>query len=766
MRSFLLAVMVSLLSAPIAAELLPPPEINIEQQTLFNEWQSYYQKTSALHKKPNGHNEATYLNELIFSESPYLLQHAHNPVNWKPWQAAVLQEAKSQNKLIFLSIGYSTCHWCQVMEKESFVDAELAQRLNKDYLAIKVDREELPHIDDYYASALEHVKGSAGWPISAIITGDGLPLFIDSYLTKKQLTVLLTKINRIWLSQPDFLLSNAQEIDALVRKTDQPTIDIKAIEKQYLALNLNKKLLEALDVDQGGFKGEVKFPSEAMLLYGLDQLRRAPNPKLEAAIKLQLDNMLTRGLYDPIDGGFHRYSTHADWTTPHFEKMLYNQVQLIEVYAQAYQYFKEPHYLTVVKETSEFLFDHFYIQDKGFASAMDANFKGVEGGYHLWSQAEITSLNDEKGLLRIEPFNSKGSDKFHIFLPQPSAEITRFDIQNIRLKLQKLRAEKGSLNIDHKILTGWNGLAIKSLVTASHALNNLKHIQKAQEIAHYLWDKRFQPLTGYLSRTGFKQNQPEHANSIHLEDYAYFTDALIALYDATGETSWLSKARNVINAATEQLQDSDGGFFNTAHQNSHLALKKNHDSELISAPAVMLHAQQQLSRRETPQAPSNSIQNLRLNLQTELLKAPLNHLYSAFSLNQVAQGSTANIRYFASAKGKITFLCQRIVKKQCLELDIHIQLADGWHINSNTPLQDYLIPTQVVVPSGFEMIYPQEKPVVLGFQKEPLSVFEGDFKITIKGSPHSNELVYLKLPLQACSDNQCLLPESFTFLMK
>lgn len=760
--------------------ILQPPQLNEIQQKKFSEWKNYFLELTAERKEqPFGaKNSPIFLNELIYSKSPYLLQHAHNPVNWKSWSGALLQKAKDENKLIFLSIGYSTCHWCHIMEKESFKDVEIASLINKDYLAIKVDREELPHIDDYYASALEQVKGSAGWPITVIINGDGLPIFIDSYLNKQKLSKLLARVNTVWGKQPDFLLLNAKTIDSMVREGFSPSLreDKKAeIQEKYEQLELNKKLIETLDFKDGGFKGQVKFPSESMILYVLDQLRREGDPQLEKAIKLQLDRMISGGLYDHIGGGFHRYSTDADWMVPHYEKMLYNQAQMIEVYSQAYRFFRKSAYRKVVETNVEFLLKEFYITGKGFATAIDADFNGKEGGYYLWTSQEIENIKELElvkqniNLFKTYSVIDKSSNgaMYGVYFPSALDGSKTDIVEKIRKKLIDIRKTKGYPHVDDKVLTGWNALAIKSLLTAGELLGNQDYIVKAEYFAELLWTKRFDESSGFLSRTGFEDSKSSELllKRVYLEDYAYFANAIIHLYDVTENIIWLKRAEQIKNAILDNFLDKDGGLFNVSKQSAGLHLKRSSDSELLSPTAVAIDVLSKLERRMGTNLLKRQYSNIIHYLRLKVVADPLNHLYGNLTLNVIERGTTESRRYFALAKGVLKFSCKNYIRDSCSELVINISLDEGWHINSNAPLQDYLVPTKLVSDEGVRVSYPEKKLVKLGFQEGPLSVYQGQFNITIQKTDNHLTREFFTLPLQACSHKLCLLPEKFIFSM-
>jgi len=737
-----------------AQSYLPPPEITNSELVQFSKWKSVYNeqiKTETKEQHNNSPENSIYLNELILSQSPYLIQHSTNPINWKPWSNNLLEKAKMEDKLIFLSIGYSTCHWCHVMREESFTDVSVAKVINAGFHAIKVDREELPHIDDYYMRALQQVKGEAGWPITAIIDGDGLPVFIDSYLPKQKLLKLLPRLNQIWQQQPEFLLSTAEKIDSLINQNVENTAE--TISSEELLSSINNKLIKLLDKEHGGFIGSVKFPSEAMLLYSLDQLRRKPNVALEKLVKLQLDKMITSGIYDHLSGGFHRYTTDPSWLVPHFEKMLYNQAQLIIVYSLAYEHFKEPEYLETVRQTANFLLSDFLINGKGFVSAFDADFKGEEGGYYLWDKIELDSLDISKN--EYKNYSVEGTNKVGIILKSASEETKE--------KLLAVRANRGDIYFDRKILTSWNALALKSLVYASNLLNDEVYLQTAIKLADKFWEQRFNDKTGHLARTGYS---PTHTSQEqYLADYAYLADAFLAIYDTSGEQRWLERATKLSSYAKSFFSNNEGAFSNVSDIAGGFASFKVSDSELISPAVTLNDVIFKLDKRLGKKINASSYLNQKNNLVENIASQPMSHLYAALVLNNLLNGTQDTNRYFAAANGKVHLSCQKIDQYGCVEFHLDITLKEGWHINSNKPLQDYLIATQLDVPTGYVVEYPQSQIVELGFQPEALSVYENSLTIRIVRKIKASKRLYLNLPLQACNDRVCLLPETLNFVM-
>jgi len=737
--------------------LLSPPKISHEEQKDFLKWKQFYvenQSSFSFHSTHKKH----YINELIMSSSPYLVQHATNPINWKPWGRELLTKAKRENKLIFLSIGYSTCHWCHVMNRESFTQLSIANELNNEYYSIKVDREELPHVDEYYTSALQQLKGEAGWPITAIINGDGLPIFVDSYMKTEKLLKLLQRVKHVWREQPGFLLRAAENIDLLIKKESLNHLSTSS--EEFELSSINQKLVPLLDSENGGFLGDVKFPSEPMLLYVLDQLKRKHNKPLELLLKTQLDNMLLSGIFDHVGGGFHRYTTDKTWTVPHYEKMLYNQAQLIIVYAQAYEYFNDPKYLEIVAKTSETLLNDFYKEALGFVSAFDADFKGEEGGYYLWDDQELAKLDVAKDFYRT--YEVPGETKKGIVFKWGDDQESFQTVDSVRKKVLKIRSDRGELYYDNKILTGWNAQAVKALIRSGKLLKREGYIHQAKKVLNYFWSERFDSSNGFLSRTGYDASNKKQS---YLEDYAYLVDAYIELYDYDGDDIWLERAEIIQGYAISFFKDEDGGFFNVSDRSDHLSSKKSVDTELISPTAVIIGNQLKLDRMIGKKTRPNPYRLFEQFLFNRVSSQPLNHLYTSLILNNLRNGTTQNKRYFASANGIVDFVCIRSDLRGCYQLEININLKSGWHINSNKPLQDYLVPTSINLPQGISVEYPENKIVSLGFQPEALSVYEGGFTIRLTKQEQKSDRVYLSLPLQACNDRICMLPETMNFVM-
>jgi uncharacterized protein YyaL (SSP411 family) len=552
--------------------------------------------------------ETKHTNRLAKETSPYLLLHAHNPVDWYPWGPEAFEKAKKENKLIFLSIGYSSCHWCHVMERQSFNDPAIAKLMNDWFVCIKVDREERPDVDNIYMTAL-HVQGShGGWPLSMFMLPDGKPLGGGTYWPPEDrvedgetiagFKTILTKVHEDWQKRPDKLKELGGALaDGVQRALTTPG-------KQVVPVVLNNELIQgAVDAakeeydplhggfgsPQRGFRGP-KFPQAPVLQFLLAEYERSKNADLLKMLTHTLDRMALGGLYDHLGGGFHRYTVEREWKIPHFEKMLYDNAQLISVYSAAYRLTKKPLYRRVVEETIAFL-KRDMSSGAGFYSALDADSEDEEGKYYLWTAKQIDQAlpRDEAELFKSVYGVDKGpnfEDKFNIlFLPQTYADaaaarqwsedqlLTR--LQPARAKLLAIRSKRPRPLLDTKILTGWNGLMIVALCDAGMALDRKDYVENAARTAAYLFSN-FRHNDGYLFRTRPIVNGSLGDPKLHgcLEDYAFLVHGLLELHNATTEKRWLDSAVAVTSTMIDRFADTtNGGFYFTAKDQEQLFVR-------------------------------------------------------------------------------------------------------------------------------------------------------------------------------------------------
>ncbi len=501
--------------------------------------------------------EHPYTNALNNENSPYLKQHAHNPVNWYPWGEEALEKAKNENKLIFLSIGYSTCHWCHVMEEESFEDKSIAELLNRDYISIKVDREQFPQIDKKYQQLFKFLNGrSGGWPLSVFLTPRQKPFYVTTYIPKEQgygsegMLTLLPRYAKTFRENSKQIIELASKYEMLTKKGfsgqrrvikfDQKLIDsvVGALEDQY-------------DVENGGFGDRPKFPEASKIALLLDIYQINGNSKAFSMAKQSLIKMAQSGLYDQIDGGFFRYTTDRKWQSPHFEKMLYTNAQLISMYARLYRMDPNPLYFKVVRETIDEM-DRRFMQKGLYFSASDADSDGEEGGYFIYDYRQIVRGLKDGGLtdgdiestlryLGIEEDGNIDGDLSHIHLT--SSKVPR-EISYVKDYLKTLRSSRTFPFIDQKIITAWNAMMVKSLFTVARI--DPMYVEEGKVRMDALLSKMSKGDKMYHQVLAGKQPQQEGL----LEDYAFVVDALIEAHQVTLENRYLDLAENFAKKAT------------------------------------------------------------------------------------------------------------------------------------------------------------------------------------------------------------------------
>ena len=564
---------------------------------------------------PRGHKP----NQLATQTSPYLLMHAHNPVDWYPWESAAFEKAKRENKPIFLSIGYSSCYWCHVMERESFMDAEIAAFLNQYFVCIKVDREERPDVDDIYMTSIQLLTGRGGWPLTVFMTPEGLPFLGGTYFPARQgdrgsrigFLELITSIAELWKQKPGPLKEQAQRLTAAVAEVlreqqgnRQQTPDPVQVERVQNAMR------EQFDPTYGGFGAppfpahQPKFPSPPELLYLADRMAREQDREAEQMLTLTLDKMAQGGIRDHLGGGFHRYSVDRFWKIPHFEKMLYDNAQLASLYAEAYALTKNQVYRQVAEELLDFVLREMRDPQGGFYTAIDAETDAEEGKFYRWEKTElekVLSLEDFSWLAPLYDFagppnfEHDGHAYYVLQLPESPKRLAAdrdLDVEALEQKMRPLRerlltarSKKERPLTDTKILTAWNGLMIRGLADAGRIFKDERYLEAAEQAASFVLQHLQQP-DGRLARTYREGNAKLNA---YLVDYAFLVDGLIALHRATGNPQWVEEARRLMDKQIDLFWDDEqSGFFFTSddHETLIARAKKQTDSVLPSGNSV------------------------------------------------------------------------------------------------------------------------------------------------------------------------------------
>jgi uncharacterized protein YyaL (SSP411 family) len=537
------------------------------------------------------------MNRLIHALSPYLLQHAHNPVDWQEWSDSALQQAKSENKPILVSIGYSACHWCHVMEKESFEDAEVAKIMNQNYVCIKIDREERPDLDAIYMEAAQAFGSNGGWPLHAFLTPEGKPFYGGTYFPKHKWIEILQRLADIFRERPQEVLESAEKVTAFLRKKDSEKYklygDSIAFKKETVAA-IYDDFSQHLDSDFGGFGSAPKFPMPVYYEFLLQYLYLFR--KEEAAIKatkehliFSLDQMIFGGIYDQIGGGFARYAVDNEWFLPHFEKMLYDNAQLIGLYAQAYALTGLERYKETVYQTVEFLERELKNKEGGgFYSALDADSEGEEGKFYVWKETELVQILGESDFQFVRNYyHTTAQGNWHeaqaniLFRNQTDADFAsvygwevekvKEKVKQIQTKLFHFRQKRIPPHTDDKILTSWNALTIKGLCEAYFAFGEERWKDLALETAHFIETQM--RSEGKLLHTYRKGQARIEA---FLEDYAALIEAYIWLYQATFDEKWLERAAQDVAFTLAHFWDSQENlfFFNAQKEKSDLIAQK------------------------------------------------------------------------------------------------------------------------------------------------------------------------------------------------
>jgi len=561
-------------------------------------------------------------NKLINEKSPYLLQHAYNPVNWFPWGDEAFEIANSEDKPIFLSIGYSTCHWCHVMEKESFEDDEVAKLMNDAFVSIKVDREERPDIDGIYMSVCQMITGSGGWPLTIVMTPDKKPFFTGTYFPKQNrfnrigMMELIPRLKEIWITKKDEVIKSANEIASSLNNqnliSDTTVIDKSVLDKAY------DELSKRYDETNGGFGSAPKFPSPHNLLFMLRYWKSRNQPKALEMVEKTLTEMRHGGIYDHIGFGFARYSTDQNWLVPHFEKMLYDQAMLVMAYTETYLVTKNNFYKETAQEILEYVLRDMTHLEGGFYSAEDADSEGEEGKFYLWDADELRNVLDKKesdfairvfsiaddgnwideskgmmpgtNILHLNKSTTELANEFNL-----SEDDFKRKLESVRKKIFLYREKRIHPHKDDKVLTDWNGLMISALAKASQAFGDDRYSEVA--IKSYSFIEKY--LTEKDGRLIHRFRDGESGLPAHIDDYAFMINAAIDLYETTFEIEYLKRAIKLNDILMKEFWDEQsGGFYFTSSTSEELIARQKdvYDGAVPSGNSVALLNLIRLSR--------------------------------------------------------------------------------------------------------------------------------------------------------------------------
>ena len=563
------------------------------------------------------HDTPKHTNRLIHETSPYLLQHAHNPVDWYPWGEEALEHAKREQKPILLSIGYSACHWCHVMERESFENEEIAAVMNELFINIKVDREERPDLDEIYMNAVQVMTRQGGWPMTVFLTPDLKPFYGGTYYPptdrygRPGFPKVMEAVAEAFKDKHTQVLEQADQLTAQLNQISNVVDPHEHELTEQLMQNAFQHYRSQFDSHHGGFGNAPKFPPSMGLPFLLRYWHHSSNANALEMVEVTLEKMARGGMYDQLGGGFHRYSTDAHWLVPHFEKMLYDNAQLVVAYFEAYQATQKPFYRDIATETLDYVLREMYdAENGGFYSTQDADSEGVEGKFFVWEPNDVEDIIGEENAeifceyYDITPHgNFEGENILHVQTPSDIfARKLRMELEDLEALLadgkQKLfeeREKRIKPGLDDKILTSWNGIMIRGMAMGYQLTGKPEYLEACEKSAEFVLTTLSQD-NGLLLRT--YRSGKSHLNA-YLEDYSYFIAGLIALYEASFEPRWLTEAERLAYIMIDQFGDDAGdGFFFTgkAHETLIVQSKSAYDGATPSGASMAIHSLLRLAK--------------------------------------------------------------------------------------------------------------------------------------------------------------------------
>lgn len=583
-----------------------------------------------------------YTNELINETSPYLLQHAHNPVNWQAWNDKTLNEAKTSNKLILISVGYAACHWCHVMEHESFEDSLVAQVMNKNFVNIKVDREERPDVDQVYMNAVQLMTGSGGWPLNVVALPDGRPVWGGTYFKKEQWMSVLEQISEVYKENPQKLIEYADKLEAGIKSLDVVSLNTNDIEfkHEFVAEAVNK-WSQSFDRLKGGTNRAPKFMMPNNLHFLMREAYQNENIDLQNYVNLTLTKIAFGGVFDHVGGGFSRYSVDDKWHVPHFEKMLYDNAQLVSLYSDAYLITKNPLYKEVVFETLEFLKRELTNSNGTFYSSLDADSTTKageleEGVFYVWQINELKKLLaddfelfanyynvNDYGLWEHNNYVLIRSDSDTVFTQKHSISNDELNKKKVSWKslLLKERAKRSRPRLDDKVLTSWNALMIKGYVDAYRVFGNQEFLEAALTNAEFILN------TQTKEDGGLYHNFKDGKSTIngYLEDYSAVIEAFLSLYENTLDEKWLNASRNLTNYTFDHFfNDATKMFYFTSDEDAKLVSRNTEyrDNVIASSNSIMAKNLLKLSHYFDNEAYAETSKTMLHNVMPEVAEYP------------------------------------------------------------------------------------------------------------------------------------------------
>ena len=701
------------------------------------------------HLGPDG--QPLYVNRLILEDSPYLLQHAHNPVDWRPWGEEALAEAARRGVPVFLSTGYATCHWCHVMEAESFDDAEVAAVLNARFVPVKLDREERPDIDHVYILATQLQNGHAGWPNTVFLRPDGAPFHTATYLPREALLTLLGAVSEAWETQRSEIDGVAERLSGAIRRAQAAPEPGGTAPGPELHAQVVSTLEELHNPLEGGFSQSQQFPQEGILLYLLDHWRRTGEARALGMATATLDAIAAGGIHDHVGGGFHRYATDPNWRTPHFEKMLYNQAQLAQAFVEGWEATGAARFRRAAERTFAYVLRDLTDAEGAFHAAEDADSRDAsgelaEGAFYVWTPDQArAALGEEAGWairtlgLAERPTVEAGAVP-HL---TPGEDV---DVDRLDPVLQRMRAAREARPrplMDTKVIAGWNGLMIRALAEAARAFDRPDLAEAAARAGETLWSRHWDGTR--LARLSGGEGPARGAGQ--LDDHAWLGLGFLALFEATGAELWRDRAAALAEAALDRFATGEGRLRMAAADGPLGPVLDSSDGAVPSGESSALALLARLDREFGDTEAGTGARRLLAALSGQLAAAPVARTTALRAARGLEDGRSTLRRVLARG----TLRLRLAPGGERLRIDI----APGWHLNAAEPGHSDLIGAAV---TGADAGWPEGMPRDLGFAESPVRVYEGRIDIALAPTEET-----VTLHLQPCSDRLCLSPVSARF---
>lgn len=759
-------------------------------------------------------------NRLSRESSPYLLLHQNNPVDWYPWGPEAFEKAKTENKPIFLSIGYSSCYWCHVMERLVFEDKQIAEYMNEHFVNIKVDREERPDVDDIYMTSLIiyfQLIGSpqgGGWPLSMFLTPEGQPFAGGSYFPPEDqggrigFPTVMQRVHTLWTEKETDIRQNAKVVTDAVQRQMKPRLNLEETKLDVTLVEQTvTSLKESYDSEYGGIDfrasqpNSPKFPVPAKLRLLLDRAIVAKDEEARNIVLHTLTAIARGGIRDHLGGGFHRYSTDREWLVPHFEKMLYDQGQLVSLYLEAWKLTRDPLFGDAARSTLEFLLAEMTDEAGGFYSALDAETETIEGKYYVWQPDEVkTTLGDDGYKIFAETFGLTQPNPFEhgyvLHLPRSLAEtankveLTEEDLKAKigpwKKQLLAVRKQREYPLLDDKVLISWNGLTIRAFAEAGRIFDEPRYTSAAVNAANFIQSEMTDDR-GHLRRTWRKGKSKLNA---YLDDYAFLIEGLLALHDTTADEQWLTAAENLQAKQFDLFWDKAGkGFYFTSHDHEELIARTKNSYDAVipagnSVSALNLIALAERTGKQEYRERAGELFGAFAGVYRDsprgmsvLSLALTKYLATADDAKQSSEVGEPNFEELVPVAFQADEEKKHLVKivpyldvdklpagKTC-QVVVYVEIETDWHINTNPASPEFFIPTVLKVKSDAdlklkEVVYPAGKKFTIEGLDDPLMVYEG--KIAIRGELEIPEAAAgkkvqldIELDYQACNDNTC-----------